>query len=133
MFKPLLYLIKALHLAIIIFVVGTPFLNINYFLLLHVITVPFIMFHWILNNNTCALTIAEHFITEKITGKKVDPRESFMSNLINPVYDFADNHRDLDILLYIVVSILFLISALRLIKKKLDGEIKTLTDLFRIK
>jgi hypothetical protein len=131
MFKPLLYLIKALHLAIILFIVAVPFLNKNYFLLLHIITVPFIMFHWILNNNTCALTLAEHYITEKLTGKPVDPRESFMSNLINPVYDFAENHKDLDILLYVVVSILFLISAMKLIKKKLDGEIKTITDLFR--
>jgi hypothetical protein len=131
MFKPLLYLIKALHLAIIIFIVIVPFLNKNYFLLLHIITVPFIMFHWILNNNTCALTLVEHYITEKITGKPVDPRESFMSNLINPVYDFANNHKDLDIMLYIVVSILFLISGMKLIKKKLDGEIKTFTDLFR--
>jgi hypothetical protein len=131
MFKPLLYLIKALHLAIILFIVAVPFLNKNYFLLLHIITVPFIMFHWILNNNTCALTLAEHYITEKLTGKPVDPRESFMSNLIKPVYDFANNHKDLDIMLYIVVSILFLISAMKLIKKKLDGEIKTITDLFR--
>jgi hypothetical protein len=131
MFKPLLYLIKAIHLAIIIFIVAVPFLNKNYFLLLHIITVPFIMFHWILNNNTCALTLAEHYITEKLTGKPVDPQESFMSNLINPVYDFANNHKDLDIMLYIVVSILFLISAMKLIKKKLDGEIKTFTDLFR--
>ena len=131
MFEPLLYLIKAIHLAIIIFIVIVPFLNKNYFLLLHIITVPFIMFHWILNNNTCALTLAEHYITEKITGKPVDPRESFMSNLINPVYDFADNHKELDIMLYVVVSILFLISVMKLIKKKLDGEIKTFTDLFR--
>jgi hypothetical protein len=133
MFKPLLYLIKVLHLVVILFIVVTPLLNINYLLLLHIITIPFIMFHWILNNNTCALTIAEHIITEKITGKPVDPRESFMSNLINPVYDFAHNYKELDIMLYIVVSILFLISLMKLIKKKLDGDIKTFTDLFRIK
>lgn len=63
--KSILVLITVLHLIIVLFIIITPFTNSNYLLLLYVITVPFIILHWVMNNNTCSLTVAEKYIRQK--------------------------------------------------------------------
>jgi hypothetical protein len=55
----LLKFITLLHTLFVLFVVVTPFIDSNYFLFLHLMIVPFVMFHWVLNDNTCVLTIIE--------------------------------------------------------------------------
>ncbi len=131
MYKPLLYLINVIHICIVLFVVIIPFLNSNYFLLLHAIVVPFILLHWVTNNNTCALTIAEYYIRELATGKPVDKSQSFMAQLIEPVYDFKKNNQDDSTLLYIVTTALVTLSIGKLIRKKYTGEIKSFWDLMK--
>jgi hypothetical protein len=131
MYKPLLYLINVLHILIVLFIVVTPFLNTNWYLLCHVIIVPFIMLHWATNNNTCALTIAEYYLREIITGKPVERQQCFMSRLIDPVYDFNKNNKDISIFLYIFSTALFGLSLSKLIMKRRSGEIKTWWDLFK--
>jgi hypothetical protein len=131
MYKPLLYLINIIHICIVLFVVIIPFLNSNYFLLLHLIIVPFIILHWATNNNTCALTVAEYYITELVTGKPVNKSKTFFGRLIEPVYDFNKNNQDESIFLYIVTIGLVSLSIGKLIRKKYTGEIKTFWDLFR--
>ena len=54
----ILMLINILHVLVILFVVAAPFSNSNYFLLMHITIVPFIILHCVLNNNTCCLTVA---------------------------------------------------------------------------
>jgi hypothetical protein len=132
MYKGLLYLIKALHSLLILFLVIIPFSNANWLLLIHAIVIPFIVVHWIFNNNTCALTVAEHYITEKLTGKKIDKNSGFMAHLINPVYDFAGNHKNINIYIYLIVAILFVVSAGKLIFRRIKGKIKTFRDIFAI-
>ena len=51
----ILLLINVLHIIVIIFVLCAPFSGSNYLLFMHTIIVPFIMLHWVLNNNTCSL------------------------------------------------------------------------------
>jgi len=71
----LLKVITALHIIYILFVVITPFTNSNYFLLLHSITIPFMMMHWVCNDNTCVLTLIERKIREKIgKGKEEESK-----------------------------------------------------------
>ena len=65
----LLKVISLVHIIFVIFVVLTPFSNINYFLMLHAIFLPFIMLHWICNDNTCVLTVIERNLRKKIYGK----------------------------------------------------------------
>ncbi len=130
MYKGLLYLIKALHALLIIFLVIIPFSSANWLLLIHAIVIPFIVIHWIFNNNTCALTVAEHYITEKLTGKKVDKNSGFMAHLINPVYDFAGKHKDINMYIYLIVAILFVASAGKLVFRRVTGKIKRFRDLF---
>jgi hypothetical protein len=131
MHTALLYLIKVLHLLLILFIVITPFLNTNYYLLLHVIIVPFIIIHWIANNNICALTVAEYYITEIVTGKPVEQQDSFFARLVEPVYDFKKNNQAEAIFIYSIALGLLGLSFGKLIMKKRNGEIKTWIDLLR--
>ena len=100
----LLMLINIIHLIVIIFVLAAPFSNSNYLMLLHVIVIPFIILHWILNNNTCCLTVAEKYIREKNTGMVVKEDECFTYQLVAPIYDFNKNHEAFATFIYIYVE-----------------------------
>ena len=54
-----LKLVVLCHVLLVCFVVISPFISSNYILFMHSFVVPFIMMHWIMNNDTCALTIME--------------------------------------------------------------------------
>ena len=74
-------IIALLHLILVIFVVSTPFLTDNPFILLFYSFIVFsIMFHWFTNNDACVLTLIE----SKLRNKKSN--ETFMGKLISPVY-----------------------------------------------
>jgi len=128
--KILLYLIIMCHMALVLFIVITPFCGSNYLLLMHSIVVPFIMMHWLLNDNTCALTLAEQKIREQISGKPCDKNECFTCKLIDPVYDFKQNNIDSSTTIYAMTTILWLISVGKLCFKWYNGEIQNMDDLF---
>lgn len=119
------------HLFIILFIILAPFSNSNYILFLHSIIIPLIVMHWILNNDVCSLTLMEKKIREKLYGKQ-NISKCFTCKIIEPVYNFKDNHKKYDKLLYVVVSILWIISIYKLYYKYKIGEIKSIVDLFII-
>ena len=126
-------LINVLHLIVIIFVVAVPFSNSNYLLMLHIIVVPFIMLHWLLNNNTCCLTLMEKYIREKTTsGGKVNTEDCFSYKLISPIYDFNNNHGNFSLFIYAITIGLWGISVHNLGTKFYNGEIKNVNDLAQI-
>jgi len=120
--KFLLFLILICHMLVILFVIIVPFSDNVFLLTLHVIVIPFIIFHWILNNNTCALTIMEHKIREHIANRPIPRTECFTSRLIEPIYDFKNNNQDLSLYIYIVTIGLWIISVIKLynISKKIN-------------
>ena len=126
----ILLLISVLHLIVILFVVGAPFTNSNYLLLLHIIVVPFILLHWILNNNTCSLTLAEKYIREKSYGVEADNEECFTYKFIAPIYDFNKNYEAFSNFIYASTITLWLISVYKVSNKVMDGEINSLQSLF---
>ena len=130
--ESILLLISVLHFIVIIFVVGTPFTNSNYLLLLHIIVVPFILLHWIMNNNTCSLTIAEKFIREKTYGIKADNDECFTYKFIAPIYDFKKDHESFSNFIYACAITLWLISVYKITNKLMDGQITSFTSLFTL-
>lgn len=81
-------IIWVLHMLLLVWVVVTPFTRNEPMLVLHLIMMPFLWFHWILNDDTCALTLIE----TKLRG--LDPSEchqkSFFFNLVSPVYKIQD-------------------------------------------
>lgn len=133
MFKTLLLnFISLLHIFFVLFVVGVPFLNSNYFLLLHAILVPFVMLHWVLNNNTCALTVLEKKLRQNISGKENVDDDCITCKLIEPVYDFKNNYKTFSIIIYLATTILWLISVSKLVYKWRTGKITNFKDLFAI-
>jgi len=95
-----------LHVLLILFIIFTPFFGCNYFLLINSIIIPFIILHWILNNNTCCLTICEN----KLRNLCGDTNQSFTAQLFNPIYDFKKNHQNLTLISYIIMFIMWFIS-----------------------
>jgi hypothetical protein len=75
-------IISILHLLFVIFVVSTPFITDNAFLLLYYcFIISCVIAHWKLNNDTCVLTLIE----SKLRGKK--DKYTFMGRLIKPIYN----------------------------------------------
>ena len=64
--KIILKIFTLLHILFLVFVLVSPFSNINYLLLLHSIFVPFMMVHWVANDNTCAITTAERLVKKNL-------------------------------------------------------------------
>ena len=131
MHKILLYLIMLIHFLLVLFVILTPFFGNNYMLFMHAIIVPFIMIHWILNDNTCVLSTIEKKIRETINnGKTIDKNICFTCRLIDPVYDFRANYDDYATQIYLITTVLWLYSIGKLYYKYNTGEIRTIHDLF---
>lgn len=128
----LLILINIIHLIVIIFVLATPFSNSNYFMILHIIVVPFIILHWILNNNTCCLTVMERYIRETTMGTKINKEDCFTYQLVAPIYDFSKEHESFATIIYILTISVWLISVYNISYKICDGQIKTIEDMTKI-
>lgn len=97
-------IIKAIHLLFVLFIVLTPFFGNEFMLTYHFIAIPFLVLHWITNNDTCALTLLE----SKVRG--VDDDQTFIGNIIKPIYNahLTSKHY------YWIMAVLFLITTLRL-------------------
>ncbi len=74
-----------LHIAFVLWVLIVPFTNNEPMLVLHLIVLPFLWFHWWVNDDTCALTLAERSL------RGVPSEESFFHNLVSPVYKIRDS------------------------------------------
>jgi len=127
--EAILLIINVLHIIVILFVLCAPFSGSNYFLTMHIIIVPFILLHWVLNNNTCSLTVAEKFIREKTYGKQVNENECYSFKFIAPIYDFNKNHKDYSNFTYGLTISLWLVSVFNMSRKIYDGKIKKFQDL----
>lgn len=128
----LIILINMIHLIVIIFVLAAPFSNSNYLMLLHAIVIPFIILHWLLNNNTCCLTIAEKYIREKNTGTSVKDGDCFTYQLVAPIYDFNKDHQSFSTFIYTITIGLWAVSVYNLSNKFHTGQINSINNLFTI-
>lgn len=128
----LVILINIIHLIVIIFVLAAPFSDSNYLILLHAIVIPFIILHWLLNNNTCCLTVAEKYIREKNTGTSVKEGDCFTYQLVAPIYDFNKNHQAFSTFIYILTINLWFVSVYNVSNKFCTGQIKSINDLCTI-
>ncbi len=127
-----LNIVVIFHYLVIAFVVLVPFFNSPYLLLMHSIIIPFILLHWITNNNTCALTLMEQQIRKNLYGVVPQQNETFMEHIINPIYDFTNSNIDYSTFIYIFIILLWCISVYKLIKKYKHGDIQYFSDLFKL-
>lgn len=77
-------LIKILHISIIIFIIYGVFSNNYDILLINFALLTSILVHWVLNNDTCALTIIEKMITGN------EDKDTFIYSLVSPIYNIDD-------------------------------------------
>lgn len=129
----ILRFINLIHLIFVLFIVIVPFTNSNYLLLLHSIISPFMMLHWYLNDNTCALTLMEKFIRRKVNGDRpVNQEDCFTCRVIDPIYEFTNRYASHSTIAYGIVTFLWIISLFKLINKYRGGKISHITDLFKL-
>ena len=72
------------HLAFVGFVLLAPFSSDPGTLRMYVLLMPFVWLHWVLNDDTCALTMLEC----KLRG--VQATESFVHRIVSPVYKLPE-------------------------------------------
>lgn len=128
----ILLLINVLHIIVIIFVLCAPFSGSNYLLFMHTIIVPFIMLHWVLNNNTCSLTVMEKFVRTQTYGVQPEDEECFSYKFIAPIYDFNKNNEAFSYFTYVATFSLWSISVYNLIDRINSGKINNFQDLAKI-
>src|SRR5579862_3105278 len=105
------FIIKILHICLIIFVLFGIFFEDPFLLLLYLMTLITLRLHWFLNNDICFLTLVE-----KWTLGRSD-NESFMHNLISPIYMIGDSQ--LAVISKWVVNILIVLTLFKFWKKGL--------------
>jgi len=75
-------IIFILHLFLVIFILTAPLMDNEGILMMHAITIPFILLHWAANDNTCCLTVTESYFR-----KGVSKNDLFFHRLVGPVYE----------------------------------------------
>lgn len=98
-----------LHLLFLLWVVVTPFTNNEPMLVLHLMVMPFLWFHWWLNDDTCALTLMEQHL------RGVQQEDSFFHSLVSPVYKIRDS--DMRTVSWIASIVLWLITLSKVMRR----------------
>lgn len=77
--------IQLVHLLLCLFVIFGPFIiKDRQILTIYVLIVSFIIFHWIVSSDVCALTLLEQWCT----GKKSE--HTFIGRIVKPVYNVTN-------------------------------------------
>lgn len=98
-------LIQLVHLLLILFILLGPFLiKEKEILLFYIVMVSFIIFHWILSSDVCALTLLEQWVTGNAS------EFTFVGRLVKPVYNITNRH------IMVLTVILLLIAFTRVVK-----------------
>lgn len=120
-------IILFIHVVFLIMALIIPFSNSNYFLMMYFITVPFILVHWIYQDNTCMITLVEKYFR-----KKYNDSNCITCQIIEPIYDFPQTYKKYNTLIYGTVCVLMLIVISKLSYKYYSGGITKIKDLFVI-
>ena len=78
-------IIFILHLFFTIAIIYIPFTKDEYLLNLYIIIIPFILYHWATNDDTCILTILEQKL------RKTTKKETFFQRLLDPIYNVPND------------------------------------------
>jgi hypothetical protein len=78
-------IIFLIHLIFLLWILVVPFTNNKRNLEFYSMAIPFIFYHWSVNDDTCALTQAEMYMTGK------DKDKTFMGRVVGPIYKMEEN------------------------------------------
>jgi hypothetical protein len=73
-----------IHLVLFITMLVIPFLKNTQLLEMYSLLVPFIFYHWSVNDDTCALTQMEMYVTGN------SKEETFFGRIMGPIYKMED-------------------------------------------
>jgi hypothetical protein len=124
----LLKIVVITHILFVLFVFLVPFFGTNMLLLMHFIVVPFVILHWITNQNQCSLTIIERKIRKEIYGEEPNPNDCIAYNIITPIYDFNKNYSNMSFAIYLITIFLWLCTAYKINKNYNKGEYDELIE-----
>lgn len=79
--------IHYIHVSLFLFGIFIPFTNNKLWLLKYSICVPFLFFHWSINDDTCAITFLEQYIR----GER-DKHRTFIGQIMNGLYILPEDH-----------------------------------------
>ena len=128
----ILYFILICHILTICFVTLVPLFNCTHLLFLHLIFVPFLMAHWLTNNNTCVLTLIEMKLRQKMANGTVDENDCFTCRLINPIYDVTNHYSEFSTFIYLLCILLWCVTAVKVYHKFSSGQIQSFYDIFDV-
>jgi hypothetical protein len=77
-----------IHVFLFVSALLVPFMNNEPALELYSLVVPFLFFHWAVNDDTCALTQLEMYATGN------EKEQTFFGRLVGPVYTMSDGDAD---------------------------------------
>ncbi len=109
--KIFLNLVMMIHFFVVLFVIIVPFTNNTQLLVIHTISIPFLILHWITNNDICALTLLEQYIRKCIDDNYTPNNECYTAKIISPIYKFVDNNSDISLLIYSITLSMWSISS----------------------
>jgi len=89
-------IIFIIHTIIFVTSIVVPFTRRVEWLKMYSVIIPFVFFHWAINDDTCALTLLE----SSLTGK--EQKDTFFGRLMSPIYKIDNQTSD-----QMVKSILF--------------------------
>ena len=92
-------IVKIIHLLFVLFVLVAPFSTNRKILDFYIVLIPFLFLHWITNNDTCAFTELEKFLTNKQKNE-----DTFIGSIVSPIFKITN--RDY----YLITIVLFLIA-----------------------
>ena len=78
-------IIFIIHLLVVIVGILAPFIAKRPMLIMYSLTVPFVFFHWSINDDTCALTQLESMLTDEPNDR------TFMGRIMGPIYNVPDD------------------------------------------
>lgn len=123
--------VSMIHLILIILIISFPFSNTPMFLFFHIIFIPFIIFHWLVNNDTCVLTLIEKKL-RGINDEKDLEKKCYTQQILSPIFKFANNYKEFSRFTYASVIILWSLSLSKLLFDVDKGIVKNLTDICRL-
>jgi hypothetical protein len=125
------YIIVLFHIGFLLFMALGPTFSNNYTIFLHMVTIPFLMLHWVLDNKTCAIVIMEK-TTRKILGYSSESKDCVSARLIYPAYELPKNYPRYAKSIYFIAISLMIISGIMLYSRYEQGFIPKWEYLFNI-
>ena len=89
------------------------------------------MLHWLLNNDSCAVTMMEKYARGG-GSSEIKDEDCISYKIVGPIYNLTKDYADYSTITWTVTISLWLISVSKLYIKYQNGEIKKIRDLNKL-